>query len=211
MAVIQVPLEIPNEVLARVLTGEYVRHGGVVRDLAGQLVKHLKDASLGTEPQEAAARTSIASALTRPKSIVIGMGVVAVAATAGGVAFITARRKKAAEPELPTCVTTYNASLTAYLDAARNGNLDAGIIDRLIDDLDAVMDESDSGKITIDFSAEQSRTLVGIVADYTRDLAEVNNLELNDLQQHAPGSERGTVIDLRRYLEIQGRIFDGAA
>jgi hypothetical protein len=49
------------------------------------------------------------------------------------------------------------------------------------------------------------------VADYTRNLAKANQLELSDLQQHAPDSESGTIIDLRRYLEIQRRIFDGAA
>lgn len=210
MAVLQTALDIPDDVFARLVTGEYVRDGGVVRDLAGRLVKLLDDASPGADSQEAA-RATIAKALTRPKSIAMGLGVVAVAATAGGVAFVAARRKKAAETELPTCVQTYNASLTAYLEAARNGNLDAGIIDRLIADLDAVMEESDSGKITIDFSPAQSETLVGIVADHTRNLAEANQLELSDLQQHAPDSESGTIIDLRRYLEIQGRIFDGAA
>lgn len=206
----QTELDIPDDVFARLLTGEYVRDGGVVRDLAGRLVKLLDDASPVADAQEAA-RASIAKALTHPKSVAIGLGVVAVAASAGGVAFLTARKKKAAKPELPTCVENYNASLTAYLETARNGNLDAGIIDRLIADLDAVMEESDSSKITIDFSPEQSETLVGIVADYTRNLAGANQLELSDLQQQAPDSESGAIIDLRRYLEIQGRIFDGAA
>jgi hypothetical protein len=49
------------------------------------------------------------------------------------------------------------------------------------------------------------------VADYTRNLAEANQLELSDLQQQGPDSQSGTIIDLRRYLEIQGRIVAGAA
>lgn len=207
MTIIQPALDMPDDIALRLLTGEYVRHGGVVRDLAGRLVKHLDDASPGSDAQEAA-RGSVAKALSNPKSIVIGLGAVAVAA--GSVA-IWAAQKKAAKPVLPTCVANYNASLAAYLDAAHIGRLDSGVIDRLIADLDAVKEQSDSGKITIEFSNEQSETLVGIVAGYTRSLAEANQIELSDLREQAPDSESGTITDLRRYLEIQGRIFNGAA
>ena len=43
MAFIQTVLEIPDDVHLRVLAGEYVRDGGVVRDQLGRLVKLLDD------------------------------------------------------------------------------------------------------------------------------------------------------------------------
>jgi hypothetical protein len=208
MAVLQIPLDVPDDVFARLLTGEYVRTGGVIRDLAGRLVKLLDDASSDGRSTEVA-RVAVGKALTRPRSVAVGVGA-AVGAIAG-VAVVAARRKKAAESKPPTCVEAFRESLTAYLEAAREGILDAGIIRRLRADLDAVIEVAHSGEITVGFSPAQVETLVGIVADHTKTLAEENRLEASDLDEDAPGSGSGTVIDLRRYLEIQERIFRDAA
>lgn len=209
MAVIQPALEIPDDIAFRLLTSEYVRDGGVVRDHAGRLVKLLDDASPIDDAQEAA-KASIARVLRNRKGVVIGLGVVAVAATAGGAVYLATRKTKAAQPELPTCVESYSASLAAYLEAARHGTLDAAIIDRLIADLDAVKAESDSGTITIEFLPEHWETLVGIVAGHTRKLAEANQLELSNLPEPA-NAQSGTIIELRPYLEVQRELFSRAA
>lgn len=71
MAVLQTAFDIPDDVFARLVTGEYLRDGGVVRDLAGRLVKLLGDASPVTDAQESA-RAALAKSLTRPRSVVIG-------------------------------------------------------------------------------------------------------------------------------------------
>jgi hypothetical protein len=110
---------------------------------------------------------------------------------------------------LPTCIENFSASLAAYLEAARHGTLDAEIIDRLIADLDAVKAESDSGTITIEFSPEQFETLVGIVADHTRKLAEANQLELSNLPEPA-NAQGATIIELRPYLAVQRELFSRA-
>ncbi len=208
MAVLQIPLDIPDDVFARVMTGEYVRTGGVIRDVAGRLVKLLDDATPEAHAKKAV-RATVAKAVTRHKSVAVGVGA-AVGAIAG-VAVVTARRNKAAGTKSPACVEAFRESLTAYLEAAREGSLDAGIIHRLRADLDAVIEDSHSGEVTVDFSPVQVETLVGIVADHTRMLVEENQLEPSDLDEDAPGSGSGTVIDLRRYLEIQERIFRDAA
>lgn len=200
MAVIQTALEIPDDIYSRLLTNEYVRLGGVVRDHQGRLVTLLDDAT---------AKASIAKILGNPKYVLIGLGVVAVAATAGAAAYLVTRNTQAAQPELPTSVESYSASLAAYLEAARHGTLDAEIIDRLIADLDALKAESDSGTITIAFLPEQGETLVGIVAGHTMTLAEANQLELSNLPE--PANARGaTIIELRPYLEVQRELFSRA-
>jgi len=142
--------------------------------------------------------------LRNRKGVVIRLGVVAVAATAGGAAYLATRKTKAEQLlELPTSVESYSASLAAYLEAARHGALDAEIIDRLIADLDAVKAESDSGTITIEFSPEQSETLVGIVAVHTRKLAEANQLELSNLPEPA-NAVGATIIELRPTSKSNG-------
>jgi hypothetical protein len=208
VAIIQVPLEIPDDIFARVLTGDYVRLGGVVRDHGGQLIKLLDDASPIDDAQEAA--NGIAKVLTNRTLVGIALGVVAVAATAGGAAYRAKRKTKAAQLALPTCVEKYADSLAAYLEAARHGSLGAEIVDRLIADLDAVRAESDSGTITIEFSPEQSETLVGIVAGHTRKLAEANERELSNLPELAD-PQGATIIELRPYLEAQRDLFSQAA
>jgi signal transduction histidine kinase len=215
MAIVQPALFVPEDIAARLLTGEFVRDGSVVRDLAGRFVKHLPEVQRPADTQEGALR-SIAKALTNPKSTAIGLGAVAVVATAGCVVFLVAgKRKQGIEPEMPKCVEKFNASLGAYLEAVRNGCLDADVLDRLISDLDAVKDESDSGRIVVGFSADQLDMLVNHVADYTRKLAESNQIKLSELQESGPHSEDNspsrTIIDLRRYLGVQEQIFNRSA
>ena len=208
MAVIQPALAIPDDIDSRLLTGEYVRLGGVVRDNAGRLVTLLDDAFPLDNAQDAA-QANIAKILKAPKYVLIGLGVVAVAATAGAAAYRVTRKTKAAQPELPTSVESYSASLAAYLEAARHGALDAEIIDRLIADLDAVKAASDSGTITIAFLPEEWETLVGIVAGHTRTLAEADQLELSNLPEPA-NAQGATIIELRPYLEVQRELFSRA-
>jgi hypothetical protein len=177
VAVIQVPLGVPDDIYVRLLTRELVRDGGVIRHRAtGRLVKLLADASPIDGAQQAA-KASIAK--VNRTGVVIGLGVVAVAAAAGGAAYLATRKTKAAQLELPTCVENYGASLAACLEAARHGALDAEIVDRLIADLDAVKAQSGGGTLTIDFSTKQAETLVELVSGHTRKLAEANQLELN--------------------------------
>jgi hypothetical protein len=207
VAIIQVPLEIPDEIYARVLTGEYERLGGVVRDHGGQLVKLLDDAPPVADVREAA-EAGIAKALTNRTVLGIALGVVAVAATAGGAAYRARRKTNAAQLVLPTSVENYSESLVAYLEAARRGSLDAEIIDRLIAGLDAVKAEPNSGEI-IRSSPAQAETLVGLVADHTRALAEANESELVALA--GPSDPQGaTIIELRPYLEAQRDLFSEA-
>jgi hypothetical protein len=209
VAVQQVPLEIPDEIYARVLTGEYRRVGGVIRDGAGQLVKLLDDASPIDDVQEAA-KAGIGKVLSNRTVVGIGLGLVAVAATAGGAAYRAMQKTNAAQLELSTSVENYSDSLTAYLEAARHGSLDAGIIDRLIADLDAVKAELDSGTSTFEFSAEQSEALVGMVAGHTRSLVEANKRDLSNLPEPVK-AQGATVIEIRPYLEAQRDIFTEAA
>lgn len=100
--------------------------------------------------------------------------------------------------------------MTRYLESARNGSLDAEIIDQLIADLDAVKAETDDGAITVEFLPEHSEALVNIVAEHTRKLAEANQIDATKLSDLA-NSEGAAIIDLRPYLEVQRELFSREA
>lgn len=208
MAVVPVAYDIPEDILEGLASGALTRFGSVVRDRA-QIIAHLKEVPLPGGGQEMEA-TSIAAALKNPQ-ILIGLGVV-VAAAAGSMAFWAARKRKQAVSSGPSkYVENYNASLGAYLEAVRNGRLDADIVDRLVSDLDVVAAESDGGRIAVEFSTEQSEALVKLVVDYTRKLAEANSVDLKEIQETTSHSEGHPIVDLRRYLDAQRQIFAAAA
>jgi len=190
------------------MSGDLLRSGSVVRDLAGHIIKHLDEVPVPGNSREAMER--IAASLKYPWAI--AATALGAAVVVGGVAaLVTWKRERSGKSELPELLEKYNASFVAYLEAVRDGKLDAGIIDQLISDLDAVKAHPDSGRIAIDSSTEQSETLVNLVVDYTRKLAEANPVELNELQDQASTSENDAIIDLRRHLEAQRRIFARAA
>ena len=121
----------------------------------------------------------------------------------------TKRGDKATTSE---CVERYNASLGAYLDAVRGGQLDADIVDRLISDFDAVRAYSDeNGGITLDLKTKQGESLFNLVVDYTRQLAETNSIDLSGLEKPTTEFKNDPVVDLRRHLAFQRKVFTEAA
>jgi hypothetical protein len=138
--------------------------------------------------------------------------VVAAAATAGLVTFMLAGNyKQGAGLEMPRCVEKFNASLRVYLEAARNGCLDAEVLDRLLKDVDPVKAELDNRRINVDSSTRHWDALVDLVADYTRELAGSNQIRISELQESAPRSAGSSpsrrITELRHYLRIQKQIF----
>jgi hypothetical protein len=197
----QVDFDIPQEIAARLLNGDLTRYGGVVRNPAGHIVAHLREISAPKSSEDA---VEAAAWMLKKPVVIAGLATLAVVGTATAAVAIVRKRKGA----LPECLKNYNVSLRAYLEAVRDQSLDAEIIDRLIADLGAVKAYSENGNITVDFSAEQSETLVQVVIDYTRQLAQANSI---DLDESTPTSTDAPVVDLRLYLEVQRRIFNDAA
>lgn len=190
---------IPPEIQAGLAVGDLIQYGGIVRNQAGQIVKHLKAIDLPVDGDKAAAA---ALKLLKDPKIVAAAAVIAVAAAGAGVAAAARKRNKT----VPVCVMQYNSALGTYLEAVRTGSLDADIIDRLISGLDAVVAYADEGgSIALDFSTEQAALLVKLVVDSTKQLADDNSLEL------AEPEVGDNVVDFRRHLEVQRRIFSGAA
>ncbi|MGE9783177.1 hypothetical protein [Janibacter sp. G368] len=145
--------------------------------------------------------------------VVIGLGVVAVAAVGSGVALWAKNRKQqpTIDVKAPECVSNYNASMAAYLKAIWGGSLDPDLIARLISDLDALKENADSGTISLELSVQDSEQLVRLIAGYTSKLADANAVDVGDLEAVESDSPDAAIIDMRRYLELQKKIFAESA
>jgi len=198
MPIIQVAYEVSGKTFAGLTAGTLTRFGSVVRDSKG-ITEHLKEISLPKKSGKGLDKSTV---------MAVGLGVVTIAAMAGGIALFLKRRKNKKRKK---CIENYNASFCAYLEAVQNGNMDIDIINKLISDLDEVKKFNDKGKLYIEFSSEQLETLVDMVFDYTKILAETNSVELDNLEKPEFDSADNTIFDIRHYLEFQKQIIEKAA
>lgn len=210
--VIQPNLVIPALVQVGLDNGTLRITGGIAREVAtGRIFKHLKEIPL-PEKDAAGAMSRAARMRINPKiAIPIGMVVTAVA---GGATYFVKKRKQAeaanALNQVPECVSSFEESLRAYVDAGREGNLDVEIVTQLITNLDAVRVYRDGGN-EVNFSLQQLEPLFALVIGHTPALAAAYSVAVDDLQDEEPSSETDTVVYLRRHLEAQRHILESAA
>lgn len=204
---------IPPEIQAGLDSGVLIQFGGVVRNSFGRIVKLLDQAPEPVESVEKMVRAAAGTKSMPAKPAMIIGGALVVATGVAGAVVYAAKKRRAGKAAMPECVKNYNASLGRYLDAIREERLDADIIDQLISDFDAVREFSDESgsSIKLDLSTKQGEALSKLVADYTRQLAEANSIDLDEFQGQAQDSGNGAVVDLRRYLAVQKKIFTEAA
>lgn len=208
MTVVPVAYDIPEDILAGLVSGALTRFGSVVRDHTG-IIAHLKEIDLSGS-NDAPDGDVIAAALRNSK-VLVGLGVVVILAAAGGLAIWAAKKKSVDQPVVPSSVREYNAALAAYLEAIQDGSLNVDILYRVISALEAIETEVQAGEIKIEFTAGASEALVNLVAEYTRTFAEANSVDLNDRKDVSLHSPDSPIVDLRHWLEVQKGLFDEAA
>lgn len=211
MPVVQITYDVPLDIAKGLATGELKMLGTAAVRNNTHIAAHIREVSRTIGDGDDTIGAAIAKSFKNPRFVIIGLGVVAVAAVGGVAVWAKGKKQQAAEPEAPECVANYNASLADYLEAIGSGSLDADLITRLISDLDALKDKLESGTISLELSVGESEELVRIIADYTSKLAEANSVELAGLDEAKPESADSVIIDMRRYLEAQRQIFGESA
>lgn len=207
MMVEQPLLLVPPEIELGLLEGTLKLFGSVVREAdTGRIYKHLTELVPSPEKTEEALK----SMKLNPKVVI---SVVAVAAVVGGgVTYLVKKRKDSQlvpVEDLPECITNFDTSLRAYIDAGREGALGAEIVDRLLENLDAIKTFSDEGT-EVRISLDDLVPLFEMVIAHTSRLAEAYNVEVEDIDEQG-GSDDGVVVSLRRHLEAQKAILAAEA
>lgn len=211
MPVVQITYDVPLEIAKGLATGELKMLGTTAVRNNTHIAAHIREVSRTISDGDDTIGAAIAKSFKNPRFVIIGLGVVAVAAVGGVAVWVKGKKQQAAAPEAPECVASYNASLAEYLEAIGSGSLDADLITRLISDLDALKENLDSGTISLELSVGESEELVRILADYTSTLADANSVELVGLDEANSESADGVIIDMRRYLVAQRQIFGESA
>ncbi|HRW97838.1 MAG TPA: hypothetical protein P5280_00040 [Cyclobacteriaceae bacterium] len=208
MAIVQDAYDLTDDILMKILTGEYKRIGSVIRHATGpnkgQIVKHLKPVHLEAVQQaQGLGAQVIRFAKNNKKTLMIvgvGTGLVALG---GGIYYKINNR----DPEV---VTKFRESLKAYINGIREGDLSVDLINDLIICLENLKKNKDYEKISIQLSTEELDVLVNRIFEYTEKLAKDNSIELTEDEINPPISD-GAILNLQRSLKAQKRIFETAA
>lgn len=206
MPIIQEAFDIPNDIMTKLLTGEYRRIGGVIRYATGpkkgQIVKHLEPIDLKPAQQAQSIGAKVIQFAKRNKKVLIVSGVAVAIVTVGSFVYCKVKNR---EPEV---VTTFRSELKTYIEEVRTGTLKLSSIENLLSALEAVKSHKDSSNIIIELSTEELDVLVNRIYEYTKSLAEMNEYPLNaeDIKKYDD-----SVDNLQSYLTVQKQIFETAA
>lgn len=209
MAVVQDAFFIPDDIATGLATGLYRRIGSVVRYAVGpnkgRIVKHLQPVNIKTVEQ---AQGIGATAFQFIKQHKKGTVTTLLGAAVVGTGILIYNKAKNYEPKV---VTPFRASLGVYIDAIRRGNLDIDTINGLLENLEALKQHKDYEKIQIQMTTEDLEILVNRICEYTRKLAQDNQVDLTRDEMRACDKQDGVLVHLQTYLEAQKRIFETVA
>ena len=203
MAITQIAFKIPPEIQVVIDAGALLRFGGVVRDRAGHIVKHLEEVSM-PEADNSAGENTVVQFAKKNKYFIIG---IAIAAIAAGVIYVVVKNKKNKEERIPKCVADFNESFAEYVDSIKMGAVSEKKIDKVMIALEEIKRNQEKETITITFSVENISLLLGMVRDYTMKFAEANSFETleEDIKEY------DEIDGLQHYLKIQKQIFEKCA
>lgn len=171
----QVAFEVPAEIAVGLATGKYVQWGGVVRDGAGHIVRHLKPADVQNGANKALriADQAVQLAKQNKKVAIAALAVAGVAAVGGGIyAGMTHVRHSKEDAMRKKQMADFNSTFSEYLKALGDGELTIEMIDRLEGAITAL----NGGKegFSVEIKGEQFEDIVKSVRDYTERLSKAN-------------------------------------
>lgn len=208
----QVAFDVPKEIALGLASGEYVQYGGVVRDAAGHIVKHLEPADVSNDVNKAIQVAAQAIQLAKEnKKTAIGVLAVAGVAAAGGAVYagVTHLQHKKEERARKTAMDDFNAAFSEYLKALGNSELTVEKIDELENAISA-LSGSEKG-CTIEIEREQFKDLVKSVRDYTERLSKANSAKSSNVVFKLFEKKPNDISGLKECLATQREILTQAA
>jgi len=205
LAIVQEAYILPDDILTKILTGEYRRIGSVVRHATGpnkgQIVKHLEPVRLGGFQQaQGLGIKAIQFAKNNKKALII----IGISTGIAAVGVSVYHKIKNHEPEV---LTRFRASLKTYINGIRTGNLSVDSINDLMICLENLKKHKDYEKISIRLSTEELDVLIHRIYEYTEKMAKDNSIELTEDELNSQISD-STILNMQRYLKAQKRIFE---
>lgn len=208
----QVAFNVPKEIALGLASGEYVQYGGVVRDAAGHIVKHLEPVDVSNDANRAMQVAAQTIRLAKEnKKTAIGVLAVAGVAAAGGAVYagVTHLQHKKEERARKTALDDFNAVFSEYLKALGNSELTVEKIDELENAISA-LSGSEKG-CTIEIESEQFKSLAKSVRDYTERLSKANSAKSSNVVFKLFEKKPNDISGLKECLATQREILTQAA
>lgn len=208
----QVAFEVPAEIALGLATGKYVQWGGVVRDGAGHIVKHLKPADVQNGANKALQIAGQAAQLAKQnrKVAIAALAVAGVAAVGGGIyAGMTHVRHSKEDAMRKRRMADFSAAFSEYLKALGDGELTVEMIDRLEDAISALNDDKEG--FTVEIKGDQFEDIVKSVRDYTNRLSKANGQKTSSVILGLFEKKPNDIGGLRECLNTQRGILLRAA
>ena len=208
----QVAFEVPAEIAVGLASGKYVQWGGVVRDGAGRIVRHLKPADVQNGANKALriANQAVQLAKQNKKVAIAALAVAGVAAVGGGVyAGVTRVRHSKEDAMRKKRMADFSSAFSEYLKALGEGELTIETIDRLEDAIAALNDGKED--FTVEIQGEQFEDIVKSVRDYTDRLSKANGGKTSNAVLKLFEKKPNDVEGLRECLNTQREILLRAA
>ena len=210
MPIVQVPFEVPPEIMNGILAGKYNMFGGVVRQAMGankgQIVKHLKP--VGKDAVDKAKNVGVRVAelvKERPKIAIVGGVVIAAGAGAFAIGKKVSQRIKKREQD---AVKRFEKVFKVYLNAMKDGNMTLEIIENVINALSELKKSGKGNEFSFKMTASELEVLINNINEYTFELAKQNDVTLFEEEQN---HYDGTIIGIMPFLDAQKRIFETVA
>lgn len=208
MAIVQETFDIPEDIMAKILTGEYRRIGGVVRYAVGpqkgQIKKFLEPVNLKADIEAQGISAKVINFAKNNKKAIIIVGIGTGIAAAGVGIYNKVKNRE------PKVVIEFRVALKTYIDSIRKGTLEIKIIDNLMCSLNDIKNDKNFEKIKIQLSTEEISILINSIHEYTEKLAKDNVIELTDEEKLITSNANRDILNLQDYLKVQRRIFEAA-
>lgn len=214
MVVVQVGLEIPDDIQKGIAKGILKMSGSIVRKSgSGEIVRHLKVVNLDKGKDSHVFNlkkvSEIASSINPKTKLIVGSSVIVVAATTG--AYYAVKNFNKNKKTDNNIINSFNQTLLQYIDAAKNKRLTQKTIKNLEDSLKLVMDKNNGLDFNVVIDSQKITRLVDSIYQYTRNLAEKNIEEIQEIKRTDQDGTESNIIDLQKYLQVQKKIFEDVA
>lgn len=201
MPVVPIYLNIDDKTYEGVKSGVLELYGLAKNVDNKRIAKHIPVAA---DAAKEGASKAIDFVRLHQKETFIISGVLAIGGTiAGTVGYVAHRKQRKLERQ-------FGLALQEYLDSARNGTLNIDILNTLINSIEAIEKNNPKKSINLNISATQFSDLINCIFDFTKRLAEANNINTR-LINRPKYFQKKTSDDLKYYLNMQKQIFEQAA
>lgn len=201
MPVVPIYLDIDEKTYAGVKAGLYELYGLAKNADNKRVAKHIP--AVADAAKDGASKAIDFIRVHQKGTIIIGGVLIVGGAVASTVGYVAHRKQRQLDKQFGT-------ALQEYLDSARNGTLNIEILDTLICSIEAVEKGNSKKSISLNISAAQFSDLINCIFDYTKRLAEANNISTQSINRPKYFKKK-TADDLKYYLNMQKHIFEQAA